>query len=114
MAVSPCITTISFYMERGLPTTQVLRRLSGVPLQAVFDNVVVAEYRCYDSWRTRKVEAIREGVFYPTRHASSQGVLIPFDPQESLLLYRPQSERHHARRALPSQQLALFEWTSTA
>ena len=111
-----CVTLhyYHFYVEQGLPTTQVLLWLSGEQLRAVFDNVVVAEYRCHYNWRTRKVEAIREGVFYPTRHVSSQGALIPFNPQESLVLYRPRSGRHHARKAIPSQQLSLFEWISTA
>jgi Integrase core domain len=95
-----------FYVEQGLPTTQVLLWPSGEQLRAVFDNVVVAEYRCHYNWRTRKVEDIREGVFYPTRYASSQGTLIPFNPQESLVLYRPQSGRRHARKALPTQQLS--------
>jgi hypothetical protein len=103
-----------FYVEQGLPTTQVLLWLSGEQLRAVFDNVVVAEYRCHYNWRTHKVEDIREGVFYPTRYASSQGALIPFHPQESLVLYRPWSEGRHARKASPAQQLSLFEWISTA
>ena len=67
-----------FYVEQGLPPTQVLLWLSGEQLRAVFDHGVVAAYRCHDNWRTRKVEAIREGVFYPTRHVSSQGAFIPF------------------------------------
>jgi hypothetical protein len=70
----------------------------------VFENVVLAEYRCHDDWRSRHVTNIRDGVFYPTHHALSQGALIPFNPQESPVLYRPQSGRHHARQALPTQQ----------
>jgi hypothetical protein len=113
MAVSPCIVT-TFMSKQGLPTTPVLLWLSGDQLRAVFDNVVVAEYRCQYDWRIRQVKDIRDGVFYPTRYASSQGALIPFNPRESLVLYRPQSGRRHARQALPTQQLALFERTSTA
>jgi hypothetical protein len=43
-----CVTLhrYHFYVEQGLPTTQVLLWLSGDQLRAVFDNVVVAEYRC--------------------------------------------------------------------
>jgi hypothetical protein len=89
-------------------------RSYGEQLRAVFDNVVVAEYRCHYNWRTRQVQDIRDGVFYLTRYASSQGALIPFNPQESLVLYRPQSGRRHARKALPPQQLLLFEWIPTA
>jgi hypothetical protein len=66
------------------------------------------------NWRMRQVQDIRDGVFYLTRYAPSQGALIPFNPQESLVLYRPQSGRRHARKALPPQQLLLFEWIPTA
>jgi hypothetical protein len=97
-----------------LPTTPVLLWLSGDQLRAVFDNVVVAEYRCHYDWRTRQVKDIRDGVFYPTRYASSQGALIPFNPQETLVLYRPQSGRRRARQASFTQQLLLFEWMPTA
>jgi hypothetical protein len=69
-----------FYVEQGLPTTPVLLWLSGDQLRAVFDNMVVAEYRCLYDWRRRHVTNIRDGVFYRTRYASSQGALIPFNP----------------------------------
>jgi transposase len=103
-----------FYVEQGLPTTPVLLWLSGEQLRAVFANVVVAEYRCHYDWRSRHVTNIRDGVFYPTRYASSQGALLPFNPRESLVLYRPPSGRHRARRASSPQQLRLFEWMPTA
>jgi transposase InsO family protein len=111
-----CVTLhrYHFYVEQGLPTTPVLLWLSGDQLRAVFDNVVVAEYRCHYDWRTRQVKDIRDGVFHPTRYASSQGALIPFNPQESLVLYRPQSGRRRARQASSTQQLLLFEWMPTA
>ena len=102
-----------FYVEQGLPTTPVLLWLSGDQLRAVFDNVVVAEYRCHYDWRSRHVTNIRDGVFYRTRYASSQGALIPFNPRESLVLYRPQSGKRRARQAIPIQQLRLFEWIPT-
>src|SRR4029434_10554566 len=88
-----------FYTEAGLPKTQVLLWVYGEQLRAVFDNVVVAEYRCRYDWRTHKVKDIREGVFDPTRYASLQGALLPFDPHESLVLYRPQSGRRPTRQS---------------
>jgi hypothetical protein len=111
-----CVTLhhYHFYVEQGLPTTPVLLWLSGGQLRAVFDNVVVAEYHCHDDWRSRHVTNIRDGVFYRTRYASSQGMLLPFNPQESRVLYRPQSERHRARQPSSTQQLWLFEGMPTA
>jgi transposase InsO family protein len=103
-----------FYVEQGLPTTPVLLWLSGDQLRAVFDTVVVAEYRCHYDWRRRHVINIRDGVFYRTRYASPQGTLIPTTPQESRVLYRPQLRVRHARQALPLQQLPLFEWIPSA
>ena len=50
MAVSPCIS-YHFYVEAGLTQTQVLLWVSGEQLRAVFDNVVLAEYRCRYDWR---------------------------------------------------------------
>jgi hypothetical protein len=79
-----CVTLHSyhFYVEAGLPTTQVLLWVSGEQLRAVFDNVVLAEYHYRYDWRNRKVRHIRDGVFYPTRFVSPQGTLIPLTPQE--------------------------------
>ncbi len=111
-----CVTLHSyhFYVEEGLPKTRVLLWVYGEQLRAMFDNVVIAEYRCRYDWRTHKVHDIREGSFYPTRFASPQGALIPFHPQEFLVLYRPQSGRHPARKAFAHQQLLLFEVVRTA
>jgi transposase InsO family protein len=103
-----------FYVEQGLPTTPVLLWLSGDQLRAVFDNVVVAEYHCHYDWRSRHVTNIRDGVFYRTRYASSQGALIPLTPQESRVLYRPPPGRRRRRQPFPAQQLLLFEWIPTA
>jgi Winged helix-turn helix/Integrase core domain len=103
-----------FYVEQGLPTTPVLLWLSGDQLRAVFDTVVVAEYRCHYDWRRRHVTNIRDGVFYHTRYASSQGVLIPITPQDSRVLYRPPSGRRRRPQTFPAQQLFLFEWISSA
>jgi hypothetical protein len=85
----------------------------GEQLRAVLDNVVLAEYHCRYDWRKRKVTAMRDGVFYPTRFASPQGALIPLNPQESLIVYRPQARRQQGRNSLPMQQLLLFERVRT-
>jgi len=82
-----CVTLHSyhFYVERGLPTTQILLWVYGEQLRAVYDNVVLAEYRCRYDGRTGKVKDIRDGLFHPTRFPSPQGTLIPFNPQEALV-----------------------------
>ena len=111
-----CVTLHSyhFYVEEGLPKTQVLLWVYGEQLRALFDNVVIAEYRCRYDWRTHKVHDIREGSFYPTRFASPQGALIPLPPQESLIVYRPKSTERLGPRPVPGQQLWLFELVQTA
>jgi hypothetical protein len=110
-----CVTLHSyhFYVEQGVPQTQVLLWVYGEQLRAVLDNVVLAEYHCRYDWRTHKVTAIRDGVFYPTRFASPQGALIPLTPQESLVLYRPQTRRRQAHKSFSTQQLVLFELVRT-
>ena len=110
-----CVTLHSyhFYIEEGVPHTQVLLWVYGEQLRAVLDHVVLAEYHCRYEWRTHKVTEIRDGIFYPTRFASPQGSLIPLTPQESLVLYRPQPLRHPARRAFSAQQLMLFALVPT-
>jgi putative transposase len=111
-----CVTLHSyhFYVEQGVPRTQVLLWVYGEQLRAVLDNVVLAEYHCRYDWQTRKVTAIRDGVFYPTRFASPQGTLISLNPQESLVVYRPQALRRAVPRSIPAQQLWLFELVHTA
>jgi hypothetical protein len=42
----------------------------GTQLRAVFDDVVLAEYRCHYGRHDYKVADIRAGVFYPKRFAS--------------------------------------------
>jgi hypothetical protein len=98
-----------FAIAEGLPRTQVLLWVSGAQLRAVFAHVVLAEYRCHDDWRARKVTDIREGVFYPTRLASPQGTLLPLTPQECMVVYRARSSRRQARRLSPAPQWGLFE-----
>src|SRR5438445_8467406 len=70
-----CVTLHSyhFYVEAGLPQTQVFLWVYGEQLRAVLDHVVLAEYHCHYDWREHKVKDIRDGVFYPTRFASPQG-----------------------------------------
>lgn len=111
-----CVTLHSyhFYVEEGLPKTQVLLWVYGEHLRAVLDHVVLAEYHCRYDWRARKVKDIRDGVFYPTRFASPQGSLIPLNAQESLVLYRPSSRIRQGRLPFPAQQLWLFELVHTA
>jgi hypothetical protein len=88
--------------------------VDGDQVRAVLDNVVLAEYRCRYDWRTHKVTNIHDGVFYITRFASLQGTLLPFNPQESLVLYHPQELRRHGHSSLAQQQLRLFEMVCTA
>jgi hypothetical protein len=79
----------------------------------MFDNVVLAEYRCRYNWRDRKVQDIREGVFYPTRFASVQGTMLPLTPQDSLVVYRTRARRRAPARS-STPQLLLFEVVPTA
>jgi hypothetical protein len=67
-----CVTLHSyhFYAEEGLPQTQVWLWVYGKQLRALFDTVVLAEYRCHYGRRDHKVADIRAGVFYPIRFAS--------------------------------------------
>ena len=110
-----CVTLHSyhFYIEEGIPHTQVLLWVYGEELRAVLDHVVIAEYHCRYDWRRHKVTEIRDGIFYPTRFASPQGSLLPLNPQESLVLYRPRPLRRPARLPLPTPQLILFELVPT-
>jgi hypothetical protein len=106
-----CVTLHSshFYVEEGLPKTQVLLWLSGEQLRAVFENVLLAEYHCRYDWRDRKVKDIRTGAFYPMPLASPQGRLIPLTPQDSVVVYRARSAKRQRPRLALAQQLLLFE-----
>jgi transposase InsO family protein len=110
-----CVTLHSYHfsIEEGVPHTQVLLWVYGEQLRAVLDHVVLAEYHCRYDGRTHKVTDIRDGLFYPTHFASPQGSLIPLNPQESLVLYRPQALRRSARRVFSVQQLMLFALVPT-
>jgi hypothetical protein len=111
-----CVTLHSyhFYVEAGLPKTQVLLWVYGNALRAMCDNVVLAEYHCRYDLRDRKVKDIRDGSFPPTRFVSPQGSLLSLNPQEALVLYRPKPSMPQARRPFPAQQLWLFERVETA
>jgi hypothetical protein len=103
-------TWYHFYVEQGLPQTQVLLWVYGNELRAVFDNVLLAEYHCHYDLREGKVTDIRDGRFYPTRFASGQkqGSLLPLNPQESLVLYRPKASMRRRTLPFPAEQLWLF------
>ena len=107
-----CVTLHRYhvYVEQGLPQTQVLLWVYGDALRAVFDNVLLAEYHCHYALRAGKVTDIRDGSFYPTRFAScqQQGSLIPLNPQESIVLYRPKALMRRRASPLPAEQLWLF------
>jgi hypothetical protein len=106
-----CVTLHSyhFYVEAGLPKTQVLLWVSGEHLRAAFDHVVLAEYHCRYDWRDHKVRDVRAGVFHPTRLASPQLTLLPLTPQDSIVVYRARPSRRRAFRPSPMPRLLLFE-----
>jgi hypothetical protein len=110
-----CVTLHSyhFYVEAGLPQTQVLLWVAGEQLRAVFENVLLAEYHCRYDWQDRQVKDIREGLGYQTRFASPQGVLIPLTSQECLVVYRAKRLRRRAPQPDRVQQLLLFELVTT-
>ena len=80
MAALRCTVIISLW-NRAYPDTGVAVGV-GHELRAVFDTVVLAEYHCHYDLRYGKVTDIRDGRFAPTRFASPQGALLPFNPQE--------------------------------
>ena len=106
-----CVTLHSyhFYVEAGLPQTQVLLWVAGEQLRAVFENVLLAEYHCHYDWQDQQVKEIRTGAFYPTRFASLQGTLIPFTPQDSVVIYRARRPRRRASQLSSMQQVLLFK-----
>jgi hypothetical protein len=110
-----CVTLHSdhFSVEEGLPQTHVLRWMAGEPWRAVFEHVVLAEYRCRDDWREHQVQDIRDGVFYPTPLTSRQGRLIPVTPQDAMVIYRAKSPRRRRPPFSPPPQLLLFEVVAT-
>ena len=110
-----CVTLHSdhFYVESGVPHTRGLLWVYGEQLRAVLDNGVLAEYHCHYDGRAHKVTGIRDGVFFSTRFASPQRTLIPLNPQEALVVYRPQTLRRPARKAASIQPLLLFELIRT-
>ena len=106
-----CVTLHSshFYVEAGLPQTQVLLWVAGEQLRAVFENVLLAEYHCHYDWQDQHVKEIRTGAFYPTRFASLQGTLIPLTPQDSVVVYHARRPRRRASRLPSTPQVLLFE-----
>jgi hypothetical protein len=110
-----CVTLHSyhFYVEAGLPQTQVLLWVAGEQLQAVYEHVILAEYHCRYDWQDRKVKDIQEGRLYQTRFASPQGSLIPLTPQEFVVVHRARRPRRQAPRLAAVPQLLLFEVVPT-
>jgi len=110
-----CVTLHSyhFYVEEGLPKTQVLLWVYGEQLRATFENVMLAEYHCRYDGQRQEVRDISEGVFYRTRFASLQESLIPLTPQESLVVYHPRHPRRRVVPSSPARQLWLFELVQT-
>ena len=110
-----CVTLHSyhFYIEEGLPQTQVLLWVAGTQLRAMFEGVVLAEYHCRYDWRDRHVTGISAGAFYPTRFASPQGRLIPLTPADSVVVYRTGAPRRQAAHGSSTSQLLLFEVVQT-
>jgi hypothetical protein len=102
-----------FYVEEGLPKTQVLLWVYGEQLRAMFENVMVAEYHCRYDGQHHEVRDIGAGVFYRTRFASLQESLLPLTPQESLVVYHPRPPRRRAVPTSPVRQLWLFELVQT-
>jgi hypothetical protein len=102
-----------FYVEEGLPQTQVLLWVSGEHLRAAFENVVLAEYHCRYDWRNRQVTDVGAGVLSPTRFASPQGRFIPLTPQDAVVVYHAKLPRRRAPRVSPAPQLLLFEVVPT-
>src|SRR5215471_14957810 len=78
------VNSYHFYVEAGLPKTQILLWVYGEQLRTVLDHVVLAEYHCRYDWRNHKVHDIHDDVFYPTRFASSQGALLSLNPHDAL------------------------------
>jgi len=111
-----CVTLQSYhcYVEQGGSHTQVLLGVYGEQGRAVCDTVVVAEYHGRYDGREPQVTDMRDGVFYPTRFASPQGTVIPLNPQEPLVVYRPRALRGQARKSFSSPQLLLLEFVRPA
>jgi hypothetical protein len=110
-----CVTLHSYHfsVEAGLPRTQVLMWVSGEHLRAVFENVVLAEYRCHYNRRDHAVQAIHYGVFYPTRFVPRQGRLIPLTPQDSIVVYHAKSPKRRVPHVSAPPQLLFFEVVAT-
>jgi len=106
-----CVTLhhYHFHVEEGLPQQPVLVWIAGDTLRAACESVVLAEYRCRYDWRARKVQDIRDPVFYQMRFASAQGELMLWNERQWLVVYRPKRARQKSMLAGPARQLSLFE-----
>jgi len=110
-----CVTLHSyhFYIEAGLPQTQVLLWVAGTHLRAAFDHLILAEYHCRYDWRDRRVKDVRQAAFHPTRFALPRGTLLPLTPRTPWSIYRARA-KHRAPAPPPTPQLLLFEVVPTA
>jgi hypothetical protein len=102
------------YVAAGVPKTQVPLGVYGAQVRTLWNQVLLAEYRCRSDWRTHQVQDRRAGRVYPTRCVPPQGTLLPFHPQEFLVRDRPQAGRYPARTPFPPQQSLLFERVRSA
>jgi len=105
-----------FYVDQGLPQQQVLLWVHGQELRAVYDQVLLADYHCHYDLRTGKVTDIRMNQVYPSPFAArqAQGTLLERQPQDSIVVSRPQPVPRPAALPLQAAQLGLFEWIQSA
>ena len=70
----------------------------------MFDQVVLAQYRCRYDRQTHQVQNIHDGVFFDTPFASPQGLLIALDPQDAEVVKRPPRVKQQAIKSLLHKQ----------
>jgi hypothetical protein len=99
--------------EAGIPQTQVLLWVYGEQRRALLDNRVLAAYRCRYDGQAHKVTDIPAGTFYAPRFISPQEALIPLNPQESLVVYRPKAPRRRGLQRCSKPPWVLFALVST-
>ena len=110
-----CVTLHSyhFYVEAGLPQTQVLLWVAGTQLRAAFDHVILAEYHCRYDWRDRRVKEVRQGVVSPHPLCVAAGHPPPVDAP-GLPGHLSRAGQASSTAPPPTPQLLLFEVVPTA
>lgn len=109
-----CVTLqgYHFYVDEGLPQTQVWLWVYDEELRAVYTNVLLAEYHCHYDLRARKVKDLRLTQVYPSPLASQQpqGTLFALNPLDYVVVYHPRAIRirGHVAGPCPAEQLWLF------